>query len=107
MPTAGTWLIIWRVQYNWKTATTPAELTVYTSLERRNNTAATLGTHEHYTPVIAAATSATLGDFTVALFYTTATAGDILGINTYLSALPGAGSLMVEGANIVAMWAHP
>jgi hypothetical protein len=107
LPTAGTWLITYRVQYDWSAATTAATLDLTTAFVRRNNTPTTFHRHHHYTPVIGTATSATLGDFTVQVPYTTATAGDILGLDTGLSALPTAGSLKVTACNLTGMWAHP
>ena len=104
---AGTYLVTWRVEYNWWTATMAANENLTTSLQRRNNTPATLGTHWHYPPPRTTPISATLGDFTIVLPYVTTTVGDVLGLNTQLSAVPTAGTLKVEAANIVAVWEHP
>ncbi len=107
LTTAGVWLVRYRVQWDWASATAAAEKTLTLKLVRRNNTPATLDTQTYTLPILSSATNATAGTDTVDFVYTTANSDDQLGLDVQLSATPDAGSLQVVKARIVATWTGP
>lgn len=101
----GTYLIMGRVNIKYNGATYAANQTIKLVLRRTNNTAAYITNSEtNITTRIITTITDDVGDFLIPpQIYTTTTSGDGITIFANVSAVPGAGSVDINEANIIAV----
>lgn len=102
---SGTWMIFGRARLKYTAATFAANQTATIKLRRTNNTAAdlTAGTTTATLRIITTITDGAAECIIPPVFYTTANTNDAIAIFGSLSAAPGAGSVDVTEAEIVAV----
>jgi hypothetical protein len=102
---AGTWLILARVRYDYNAATFAAVRTVTTKLRRTNNTAADLtnGSSQWLTEIITTLSYTAMILDLQPIVYTTTSATDVIEIFGDVNTVPSAGSLDAVEACILAI----